>query len=144
MWLNEKPNLTSFVSRQIPPDVQLDTAVSEDSRKKRKASDTISVSSKDSKGKKSPSETIAEAIAGLVKVKELELAQPRSTADFLVVDLKHIMESQSTKERIELLEKQISVVTRKLEQSSTDESRERFQGALVKLEEELDNLVLPN
>jgi hypothetical protein len=144
MWLNEKPNLTSFVSRQIPPDVQLDTAVSEDSRKKRKASDTISVSSKNSKGKKSPSETIAEAIAGLVKVKELELAQPRSTADFLVVDLKHIMESQSTKERIELLEKQISVVTRKLEQSSTDESHEWFQGALVKLEEELDNLVLPN
>jgi hypothetical protein len=52
------------------------------------------VSSKNSKQKKSPSETIAEAIAGLVKVKELELAQPRSTTDFLVVDLKHIMELQ--------------------------------------------------
>jgi hypothetical protein len=49
MWLNEKPNLTSFVSRQIPPDAQLDTAVSEDARKKRKASDTISVSTKNNK-----------------------------------------------------------------------------------------------
>jgi hypothetical protein len=111
---------------------------------KRKASDTVSVSTKNNKQKKSPSETMAEAIVGLVKVKELELAQPWSTTDFLVVDLKHIMESQSTKERIELLEKQISVVTRKLEQSNTDESHERFQGALVKLEEELDVLVLPN
>jgi hypothetical protein len=81
---------------------------------------------------------MAEAIVGLVKVKELELAQPWSTTDFLEVDLKCIMESQSTKEKIELLEKQISVVMRKLEQSHTDESRERFQGALVKLEEELD------
>jgi hypothetical protein len=34
MWLNEKPNLTSFGSRRIPPDVQFDTAVLEDSRKK--------------------------------------------------------------------------------------------------------------
>jgi hypothetical protein len=34
MWLNEKPNLTSLVSRQIPLDVQLDTAVTERQRKK--------------------------------------------------------------------------------------------------------------
>jgi hypothetical protein len=102
------------------------------------------VSTKNNKQKKSPSETMAEAIVGLVKVKELELAQPWSTTDFLVVDLKHIMELLSTKERIELLEKQISVVMRKLEQINTDESRELFQGALVKLEEELDILVLPN
>jgi hypothetical protein len=33
-WLNEKPNLTSFVSRQIPPGVQLDTAIAEDAEKK--------------------------------------------------------------------------------------------------------------
>ncbi len=85
---------------------------------------------------------MAEAIVGLVKVKELELAMPQQT-DVLAVNLKRIIESQSTRERIELLEKQISVVTRKLGQSSTDESRERFRAALVKLEEELDNLVLP-
>ncbi len=66
---------------------------------------------------------MAEAIVGLVKVKELELAKPQQT-DVLAVDLKRIMESQSTRERIELLEKQISVVTRKLGQSCTDESRE--------------------
>jgi hypothetical protein len=34
MWLNEKPTLTSFVSRQIPPDIQFDTAISEDASKK--------------------------------------------------------------------------------------------------------------
>jgi hypothetical protein len=108
------------------------------------ASDTISVSTNNNRQRKSPSETMAEAIVGLVKVKELELAQPWSTADFLVVDLKHIMELQSTKERIKLIEKQISVVMRKLEQSHTDEFHELFLDELVKLEEELDILVLPN
>jgi len=116
MWLNEKPNLTSFVTRQIPPDVQLDTAIAEGSQRKRKASGNSSITSKNNKKKKTPSETMAEAIVGLVKVKELELAKPQQT-DVLAVDLKRIMESQSTRERIELLEKQISVVTRKLGQS---------------------------
>jgi hypothetical protein len=36
---------------------------------------------------------MAEAIVGLGKIKELELAQPWSTTDFLAVDLKRIMES---------------------------------------------------
>jgi hypothetical protein len=42
------------------------------------------------------------------------------------------------------MEKQISVVSRKFEQSQTDEDRAWFKAALVKLEEELDELVLPN
>ncbi len=104
----------SFIAGN-PRDVQLDTATASDS-KKRKASDTANVSSKINKQRKSPSNTIAEAIAGLVKVKELELAQPQNTTDFLAVDFKKIIESQSIKERIYLLEKQISVGTRKLEQ----------------------------
>jgi hypothetical protein len=60
--------------------------------KKRKASDAISMSTKNNKQRKSPSETIAVAIVGLVKVKELELAQPQNTTDLLAVDLKHFME----------------------------------------------------
>jgi hypothetical protein len=43
---------------------------------------------------------MAKAIVGLVKVKELELAQPWSTSDFLAVDLKHIMELQSIREKL--------------------------------------------
>jgi hypothetical protein len=123
-------------------DVQLDTAIAEGSQRKRKASGNSSITSKNNKQRKSPSKIMAVVIVGLVKVKELELAKPQQT-DILAVDLKCNMESQSTRERIELLEKQISVVTRKLGQSCTDESRERVRAALVKLEEELDNLVLP-
>jgi ABC-type phosphate transport system auxiliary subunit len=87
---------------------------------------------------------MAEAISGLVRMKEMELANRSTATDVLGVDLKRIMESQSTKEKIELKEKQISVVTRKLEQSRSDEHRQRFQAALEKLEEELDSLVIPN
>ncbi len=145
MWLNEKPNLTSFVSRQIPTDVQPDSGVAEGSKKKRKASESASVTNnKGNKLKKSPTEAMAEAISGLVRMKEMELANRSTATDVLGVDLKRIMELQSTKEKIELLEKRISVVTRKLEQSRSDEHRQRFQAALEKLEEDLDSLVIPN
>jgi len=41
MWLNEKPDLTHFVSQQIPQDVQLDTSNAM-APKKQRASDTSS------------------------------------------------------------------------------------------------------
>jgi hypothetical protein len=41
MWLNEKPNLTSFVRRQIPADVQCDSAKADANQKKRKVSDSM-------------------------------------------------------------------------------------------------------
>ncbi len=34
MWLNEKPNLTSFVSHQIPADIQCDSAKADGNQKK--------------------------------------------------------------------------------------------------------------
>jgi phosphoenolpyruvate-protein kinase (PTS system EI component) len=46
-------------------------------------------------------------------------------------------------EKIDLLEKQISVVTKRVEQSKTEEQRQRYSAALEKLESELDDLVLP-
>jgi hypothetical protein len=36
LWLNEKPNLTSFVSRQIPAGVQCDSAKADGNLKKTK------------------------------------------------------------------------------------------------------------
>jgi hypothetical protein len=59
MWLNEKPNL--FVARL---------------QKKERRAILLVLVLKNNKQRKSPSETTAEAIAGLVKVKELELSQP--------------------------------------------------------------------
>jgi len=49
------------------------------------------------------------------------------------------------KKRIELLEKQISVVMRRMEQSKTDDDCTRYSSAaLQKSEDELDKLVLPH
>ncbi len=87
MWLNEKPNLTSFVSRQIPADVQCDSAKADGNQKKRKASDSMTTNI-NNKQKKSPSEAIAEAFAGFVKVKEAEVAAQRNNlTDSLGVEL---------------------------------------------------------
>jgi hypothetical protein len=46
--------------------------------------------------------------------------------------------------KIELLEKQLSVVTRRVQQSNTDDEHEHYSRAKLKLEDELDNLVLPH
>jgi hypothetical protein len=53
------------------------------------------------------------------------------------------MHSQSIKEKIELLAKQISVVTKRVERSKTDKQRQHYSAALQELEGELDELVLP-
>jgi hypothetical protein len=52
------------------------------------------------------------------------------------------MHSQSAKEKNELLEKQISVVTRRVQQARSDDERERYSQALQKLKDELDKGVL--
>ena len=61
----------------------------------------------------------------------------------LGAELQTFMRAQSTMEKIDLLEKQISVVTKRVEQSKTEEQRQRYSAALEKLESELDDLVLP-
>jgi hypothetical protein len=69
------------------------------------------------KRKKSPHEAMADAIIGYIKVKEAEVVNPRNMTEALGVELQSFMRSQSAKEKIDLLEKQISVVARRLEQS---------------------------
>ena len=58
-------------------------------------------------------------------------------------DLKSFLSLQSMKEKIEVLEKQISVVSRRALQCEMEEQRERYKEAQKKLEIELDNLVFP-
>jgi len=145
MWLNEKPDLTSSVSRQIPQDVQLDSAKVDEGQKKRRASDSTDNNNKSSakKQKKSPSESIAEAFAGFVQLKEAESASRRSTiTDSMGVELEKFLKMQSSKEAIELLEKQIAVISRRIELSESDEQRQHYKDALNKLECKLDNLVM--
>ncbi len=82
---------------------------------------------------------MADAIIGYIKVKEAEVVNPRNTTEALGVELQSFMRSQSAKEKIDLLEKQISVVAR----SQTNEQRERCSAALQILEKDLDDLVFP-
>ncbi|MFO0446804.1 MAG: hypothetical protein ACK524_17960 [Planctomyces sp.] len=136
MWLNEKPDLTHFVSRQIPQDVQLDTSNAMAS-KKRRASDTSSQCKSNKSQKKSPNEAVAEALIGYIQTKEAEAVNPRNMTETLGAELQTFMRAQSTMEKIDLLEKQISVVTKRVEQSKTEEQRQRYSAALEKLESEI-------
>jgi len=53
------------------------------------------------------------------------------------------LKTQASKEAIDLLEKQIAVISRKIEQCHCDEQHHRYQEALKKLEQQLDNLGMP-
>jgi len=142
MLLNEKPDLTHFVSWQIPQDVQLDTSNAMASKKWR-ASDTSSQCKSNKSQKKSPNEAVAEALIGYIKMKETETVNPRNMTESLGAELQTFVRAQSTMENIDLLKKKISVVTKRVEQSKTEEQRQRYSAALEKLESKLDDLVLP-
>jgi hypothetical protein len=143
MWPNNRPNLTSFVSRKIPDECQLDTNDTTNNNQKRKMSAAIAVQSKpNNKQKKSPSESIAEAFTNLIQWKQNEV-KPSDLSDILRGDVQSYMQSQSTKERIDLLEKQISVLQRRIQSCDSEEQRDHYSLGLKSLEAELDNLVMP-
>ena len=61
-----------------------------------------------------PTNTIADAIVGLVKAREAATAhQTASMSEVLGQELKSFLSSQSLKEKLEVIEKQISVVSRR-------------------------------
>jgi hypothetical protein len=61
-----------------------------------------------------PTNTIADAIVGLAKAREAATAhQTASMSEVLGQELKSFLSSQSLKEKIEVIEKQISVVSRR-------------------------------
>ena len=53
------------------------------------------------------------------------------------------MHTQSKKEKIDLLEKQIEVLQRRIKSSSSEEQCDRYCLGLIKLEAELDDLIMP-
>jgi hypothetical protein len=87
---------------------------------------------------------VDEALIGYIRAKEAVAVQPQNISNLSSVELECFMHSQSRKEKIGLLEKKISVVTRRVQECRTnDDECECYSRALQKLEDELDNLVLP-
>ncbi len=76
-------------------------------------------------------------------MKELEAAShPKDFAESLGGGLQNVLKAHATEEKIYLLEKQIAVVMRCIEQSQSLEQKECYSASLCKLESELDDLVL--
>jgi hypothetical protein len=59
--------------------------------------------------KKSPYEQVAEALIGYIQTKGAVIVQPQNISHSLSVEMENFMQSQPTKEKIELLENHISV-----------------------------------
>jgi hypothetical protein len=59
------------------------------------------------------------------------------------VELERFLKMKSSKEAIELLEKQIAFISRRMELILSDEQHQRYKDALEKLECKLDNIVMP-
>jgi hypothetical protein len=98
MWLNDKPQITSFVSRQILPDVQLDTGNKESSKRKQKSIDNVSSAQRE---RRLPTDTIVDAIIGLVEAREAATAhQTASMSKVLGQELKSFLSSPRLKEKI--------------------------------------------
>jgi hypothetical protein len=70
----------------------------------------------------------------LVTLEQTRLWQsnPKTISNKLSEDLEIFMHSQSRKEKIELLEKQISVVTRRVQECRTDDEDEHYSRAYKK------------
>ncbi len=142
MWLNEKPHMTSFTSRRIPDECQLDAM--DDKNKKRKASTAIVAEPRSNKKQKSPLETIADAFTSFLQSRNQDTEKQYELTKTLGDDMQIYMSSQSKKEWIDLLERQIEVLQRRLQSSSSEEQCERYRLGLMKLEADLDDLIMPS
>jgi hypothetical protein len=83
--------------------------------------------------KKSPYEQVAEALIGYIQTKGAVIVQPQNISHSLSVEMENFMQSQPTKEKIELLENHISVGIKWVQQFRTVDEYEYYSIALQKL-----------
>jgi hypothetical protein len=83
---------------------------------------------------------MAEAFATLINMKQNE-QKPNDLSDVLRGDMQSYM--QSNKERIDLLEKQIAVLQRRVQSFDSEGQQDRYSLGLKTLKAELDSSVMP-
>jgi hypothetical protein len=142
MWLNERPGLTSFVSRELPEGIQIDSmeAPAATVTVRRQSSGTAST---ESKLRKSP-DMLAESINNLAKARKIE--DGRREMHFSITKY-HETETrkasiEAKREEIELVRHQLAVLTERYENSTDPERKQRYKKGLDELEDKLDALLM--
>jgi len=142
LWLNEKPGLTSFVSRELPDSIQIDsmgnTAAAMLARRQ-----TLNSAAADSKMRKSP-DMLADSINNLAKARKIE--DGRREMHFSITKY-HETETrkasiEAKREEIELVRHQLAVLTERYKECNDPEWKERYKKGLNDLEDKLDLLLM--
>jgi hypothetical protein len=142
MRLNERPGLTSFVSRELPEGIQIDSmeapAATVIVRRQ-----SLGTASTESKLRKSP-DMLAESINNLAKARKME--DGRREMHFSITKY-HKTETrkasiEAKREEIELVRHQLAVLTERYENCTDPERKQRYKKGLDELEDKLDALLM--
>jgi hypothetical protein len=140
LWLNERPGLTGFVSRQLPDVMQVDTmqapaAIS--AVKQQSAAEA-------SRLRKSP-DIIADSINNLAKARKMDDGKKEMHRSITEFHQSETVKSKITAkvEEINLVRMQIEVMTQRYDGCSDPDRKEKYKKALDDLENKLDTLLMP-
>jgi hypothetical protein len=136
LWLNEKPGLTNFVSRQLPEAIQIDTAVP-------RSSAVAAKPAPEAKMRKSP-HLIADSINNLAKVRKIDDGRKEMHSSITKFHESETRKSAITAwmEEIQLVRTQIEVLTEWYEKCNDPERKAKYKKGLDDLENKLDVLLM--
>jgi len=139
LWLNEKPGLTGFVSRELPAAIQIDSM---DAPSSAFSIRRLSSSSLD-RLRKSP-DILADSINNLAKARKIDDGRKEMHNSITKFHESETVKSSivTKREEIELVRTQIRVLTECYENCIDLERREKYKKGLSDLEDKLDLLLM--
>ncbi len=129
MWLNERPGLVNFVSRQIPGQIQVDSM----------ATSAAAVSeTKNSQTQRRSPDLLASAIKELAEARK----RPTESVDPRINEsINKILKFSTKKEEIDLITMQINGLKQRMEATLDNVKKDRYAQGIEALEEKLDELL---
>ena len=130
MWLNERPGLVNFASRQIPGPMQLDSMAA--------AAVPAPASSRKSEEKRRSPDLLANAIIQLAESRK----RPVNAADSeITASISKMLKFSSKKEEIDLIQVQIEGLKQRMASVDDNARKERYSQGIAALEDKLEALL---
>ena len=131
LWLNERPGLVSFVSRQIPGVMQRDSMANATGAAVGKKSEEKSIQ------RRSP-DLLASAIKELAESRK----RPAEVVDTeITASISNMLKFSSKKEEIDLIQVQIQGLKQRMASAVDDARKERYSQGIAALEDKLEALL---
>jgi hypothetical protein len=131
MWLNERPGLVNFVSRQIPGGMQVDSM----------ATDGAAASAKKAKEENTNQRRSPDLLASAIKELAEARKRPVEANAGINESISKILKFSTKKEEIDLINLQISGLHKRMEAAVDDEKKDKYAKGIEALEEKLDELL---